>query len=220
MVGSFVPSGYEMEQALYGDFAGAGHRDAALLIVPECDTAEGASAGREQQECKAEGRVLVILFQTVARGYRLSAAARVASTISNHGDTFGGMTARGRTLVFSGAWSSCAGQSGNSDSVQYRFQNGEWLLIGRDTSSWNRGACGGDLADPGVCNDLPANRLRPGEVCVEVDRSTNYSTARTEALYSVVPATERDVGEARTVVIRRPANPLPRDKRRLGPMEF
>ena len=198
---TFVPPGYQIEQKEEVDLDGDGLRDAALLIVPDCEAKRDASP-QEQEQCWADGRMLVIVFRKVEGGYRLSVGKEIRSDVGNHGDHFGGMKVHGRTLSFGGGSSSCAGQVGGDSSFQYRYQDRDWFLIGRTEETWHRSTeCdGGQLhANRDFCPELKLGR---SEVCVGLIYSVNYITSVQESKWSIEPAEDRD-GKERTIVIRK-----------------
>jgi hypothetical protein len=206
-VESFVPPGYTIERREESDFDGDGLRDAALLLVPAC---EGVEEVLPAENCRSDGRMLVIVLGTAPGGYRLAIAKPIVSTVGPHGGSFGGMKVRGRTLTFAGAHSSCAGQAGESGTETFRFQNGDWFLIGRTESTWHQStACGGGPIGTGLCPELT---LRPGEACVRRDRSWNLLTSMQESKWSIQPEDGDTEGKEREVVQRRkfPQAPLPR----------
>jgi hypothetical protein len=173
---AFVPPGYQIEQKEEVDLNGDGLGDAALLIVPACE-AELEDSILEQERCWADGRMLVIVFRNSKGGFRLSVSKEIRSDVGPHGDHFDGMKVRGRTLSFGGGSFSCAGQVGENWSSQYRYQDGDWFLIGLKEETWHRSTeCDGGQFDQNrdFCPDL---KLGSSEVCLGLTRSVNYITA-------------------------------------------
>ena len=200
---SFVPPGYKIEERIDRDFEGDGRTDAALLIVPQCNDFDHPL---EEANCKSEGRNLVIVLRTSPGAYKLSVSKNVVSGVGSHGDTFGGMTARGRALRFEGGSSSCAGQTGGTHIYTYRYQSGDWFLIGADDRTWKLSMeCGGTAIASRLC---PKLKLRAGEECIQLDRSIHYNASAQELTWTIRDATD---GE-RTVVVRErlPRAPLRR----------
>jgi hypothetical protein len=203
-IASFAPPGYQIEQTEELDLDGDGLRDAALLVVPAC---EGVGELRAQDECRSEGRMLIIVFRQAKGGYRLSIAKPIESTVGPHGDSFGGMKVRGRALTFKGASSSCAGQVGESSTLLFRYQNGDWFLIGQTDSTWRLSTeCGGGPIGRGLC---PGLQLRAGEACVQLDRSYNLLTRMEESKWSIQREEGDAQGEEREVVVQRKLPKVP-----------
>ncbi|HEY2558152.1 MAG TPA: hypothetical protein VGI48_00405 [Caldimonas sp.] len=199
---SFVPPQHRIAVKVEADFDGDGLRDAALLVVPDCkELAESSPLEREQ--CEADGRMLVVVFRQAKGGYRLSIAKEIPSGVGNHGDHFEGMKLRGRTLSFGGGGSSCAGGSGGEQSYQFRYQAGEWVLIGTTQSSWMRSTeCGGEGFDRNR-NFCPELELGRGEVCVEVSRSANFNTSIQESTWSIQPTGSGRAEQSERTVVQR-----------------
>jgi hypothetical protein len=201
---AFVPNGYVIEQQEEADFNEDGQRDVALLVVPECPETEAPTGSADQTSCRAEGRLLAILFRQGESGYRLSVTNAVSSGVGVHGDHFDGMKVHGRTLSLSGGGSSCAGQVGNNATFQFRFQDGDWYLIGTVERMWHLSdECdgGGFDANATYCAEL---KLPSTQACTEVSRSTNFNTSAQEATWTVVPIADR---EKERKVVRREAVP-------------
>jgi len=199
-IDSFVPPGYQIEQKEEVDLDGDGLRDAALLIVPDCEAKRDVSP-LEQEQCFADGRMLVIVFRKVEGGYRLSVSKEIRSDVGNHGDHFSGMKVRGRTLSFGGGSFSCAGQVGGDSSFQYRYQDGDWFLIGRTEATWHRSTeCDGGQSNRDFCTELKVGR---SEVCVALTLSVNYITSMQESKWSIESAADSADGKERTIVTRK-----------------
>jgi hypothetical protein len=199
---SFVPPQYHIATRIEADLDGDGLRDAALLVVPDCKEDVSESSGLEE-ECEADGRMLVIVFRQAKGGYRLSITKEIPSGVGNHGDHFGGMKLRGRTLSFGGGGFSCAGSSGGEQSFQFRYQAGEWLLIGSTQVSWMRSTeCGGESFDRNR-NFCPELTLGRGEVCIEVTRSANFNTSIQESTWLIQPAGSNYADDNERTVVQR-----------------
>jgi hypothetical protein len=199
---SFVPPQHHIATKIEADLDGDGLRDAALLVVPDC-TEVAESSPLEQEQCEADGRRLVIVFRQAKGGYRLSITKEIRSGVGNHGDHFGGMKLRGRTLSFGGGGFSCAGSSGGEQSFQFRYQGGEWLLIGSTETSWMRTTeCGGESFDRNR-NFCPELELGRGEVCIEVRRSANFNTSILESTWSIQPAGSNYAEDNERTVVQR-----------------
>ena len=207
-INTFVPAGHHIEQKEEVDLDGDGLRDAALLIAPDCES-ESKDSLQEQERCWADGRMLVIVFRKPKGGFRLSVSKEIRSDVGNHGDHFDGMKVRGRTLSFGGGSSRCAGQVGKNFNFQYRYQDGDWFLIGFKEETWHGSTeCDSGQFDQNrdFCPDL---KLRSGEVCLGLTRSVNYITAMQELKWSVEPVADRDNGKERTIIIRKKFAPEP-----------
>ena len=201
-IDSFVPRGYQIEQKEEVDLDGDGLRDAALLIVPDCEAKRDGSP-LEQEQRFADGRMLVIVFRKVGGGYRLSVSKEVRSDVGNHGDHFGGMKVHGRTLSFGGGSFSCAGQVGGDSSFQYRYQDRDWILIGRTEETWHRSTeCDGGQfhTNRDFCPELKLGR---SEICVGLTLSVNYITSMQELKWSIESAADSADDKERTIVIRK-----------------
>ena len=146
-------------------------------------------------------------------GYRLSLDKPIPSGVGNHGDRFGGMKLRGRTLSFEGGGSSCAGSSGGDIAFQFRYQAGDWFLIGTKRTNWELSTeCSSASFDRNrdFCPELELDR---SEVCVQVVRSTNFNTSMQESIWSIEPAAGHGSEQnERTIVERKrlPKTPLVR----------
>jgi hypothetical protein len=201
-VDTFVPVGYRIEQKEQVHLDGDGLSDAALLIVPD-DCEAKHDSPLEQEQCWADGRMLVIVFRKPKGGFRLSISKEIRSDVGNHGDHFDGMKVRGRTLSFEGGSFFCAGQVGGNSSSQYRYQDGDWFLIGFKEETWHRSTeCDSKPFEQNrdFCPDL---RLGSSEVCLGLTRSANYITVMQEWKWSIEPAADRDNGKERTIIIRK-----------------
>jgi hypothetical protein len=193
----FVPPGYEIETRIDRDLDGDGQQDAALLLVPICDDALGSV---ETFDCKAEGRMLVIVLRNRHGAFDLSVRKSISSSVGHNGDSFAGMTARGRTLRFGGGTWSCAGQTGVVYTSSYRYQAGDWFLIGTDEQEWMRTTeCGDGPIGSKLCPQLT---LLPGEDCIELDRSINYSTSTQVLKWTIRSITAGGDDKVRHVVVR------------------
>jgi hypothetical protein len=199
---SFVPPQHHIATKIEADLDGDGLRDAALLVVPDC-TEVAQSSPLEREQCEPDGRRLVIVFRQAKGGYRLSITKAIPSGVGNHGDHFNGMKLRGRTLSFGGGGFSCAGSSGGEQSFQFRYQGGEWLLIGSTETSWMRTTeCGGEDFDRNrtFCPELELGR---GEVCTDVRRSANFNTSILESTWSIQPAGSSYADDNERTVVQR-----------------
>jgi len=201
-VESFVPRGYEIETRIDRDLDGDGKRDAAMLLVPICDASQSP---QEVGRCQADGRLLVIVLRR--RGFDLSARVPISSDVGPHGDSSSGMTARGRTLRFSGGSSSCAGQNYSLATLSYRYRSGDWFLIGLDDQEWRQTTeCGGGPIGTTLC---PKLTLRTGEDCIGLDRSIDYSTSTQELRWTIRSITAGGDEKERRVVVRERFAPSP-----------
>jgi hypothetical protein len=199
-IDTFLPPGYQIEQKEEVDLDGDGLRDAALLIVPgDCEAKHDSV--QEQEQCWADGRMLVIVFRKPKGGFRLSVSKEIRSDVGNHGDHFDGMKVRGRTLLLGGGSFSCAGQVGDNWTSQYRYQDRDWFLIGERQKTWHRSTeCDGGQFDQNrdFCPEL---KLGSSDVCLEVTRSANYMTSTQDFRWWIEPVADRD-NKGRTVIIR------------------
>ena len=188
-----------------------GLSDAALLIVPgDCEAKHDSPL--EQEQCWADGRMLVIVFRKAKGGFRLSVSKEIRSDVGPHGDHFNGMKIHGRTLSFGGGSFSCAGQVGEDWTDQYRYRDGDWFLIGVKQETWHRSTeCDGGQFDQNL-DFCPELKLGRSEVCLSLTRSANYVTAMQEFKWSVEPLADRDNGKERTIILREkfPREPLKR----------
>jgi hypothetical protein len=209
-IADVVPKGYVVEQQQEADFNEDRLPDVALLLVPACEQADVVPGSLEQASCRAEGRLLAIVFRRHEGGYRLSVSNAVSSGVGVHGDHFEGMQVRGRTLSLAGVSFSCAGQEGGGMTYIYRFQDGDCFLIGTEEKRWHRpGGCDRDAVDANpLCPEL---KLPATQSCEEVRRSTNFNTAVEETTFTVVMAGADD-GQGRRLVRRKsiPRSPLRR----------
>lgn len=197
---AFLPAEHVIEQLEEVDLDEDGLRDAVLLGVPACS--ESADDLPTRAQCRADGRFLLILFRQPDGSHRRSVSVGIQSGVGVHGDHFDRMQVRGRTVSLSGVGSSCAGQTGGGDTYQYRFQNGDWYLIGHVEHRWHLSdECDTESFDVNqhLCPEL---QLSAHEACVDVERSTNFNTATQESKWSVTPRSGE--GSERTVIRRKP----------------
>jgi len=198
----FVPPQHHIASKLDADLDGEGLRDAALLVVPDCKDVPEESV-QQLEQCEADGRMLVIVFREAKGGYRLSMSKGIPSGVGNHGDHFGGMKLRGRTLSFEGGGSSCAGSTGGDDAFQFRYQARDWFLIGTRQTRWVLSTeCSSTSFDRNrdFCPELKLGR---SEVCVQVVRSTNFNTSTQESIWSIEPATGNGFQESERTIVQR-----------------
>jgi len=195
-VEAFVPEGYEVFDRKEADFDGDGRMDVALGLQVADDN--GAYENP---------RPLVILFRQADGSYRLSARSDGAiSTVppGAHGDGFAGIQVKGRSIVLTSGGFSRAGASGGEHTDIYRFQGGDWYLIGTVEHQWNR-------EDGGV--SCPGVTLKPGEVCDDLTTSWNLNTSLAESRAEVVHGNPDDGDAPTRSVVRRsrfPRAPLKR----------
>src|SRR5262249_16767124 len=195
-VEAFVPAGYEIFSRKEADFDGDGRMDVALGLQVADET--GAYENP---------RPLVILFRQADGSYRVSGrsdGAIVTVPPGAHPDGFSGIQVKGRSIVLTYGGFSRAGAAGSEHTAIYRFQSGDWFLIGAVEHQWNRGEGGM------ICPDVTLNA---GEVCDDLTTSWNLNTSRVESRAEVVHGNP-DEGDAPTrTVIRRsrvPKTPLQR----------
>jgi hypothetical protein len=146
-------------------------------------------------------RPLIILFRQPDASYRLSARSdRAIDTTSPgaHGDSFYGIRVRGRSILLSSGGFSRAGASGGELTEIYRFQSGDWYLIGTIDREWNRE--GGGVECPGIT-------LKPEEVCDDLTISRNLNTSQVEFRAEVARGNLDDGDVPTRTVIRRQAIP-------------
>jgi len=133
----------------------------------------------------------------------LSVSKEIRSGVGPHGDHFNAMKVHGRTLSCGGGSSSCAGQVGDDWTHQYRYQEGDWFLIGVRQETWHLST----ECDRGQFNQnrnfCPELKLDRSEDCLSLSRSANYITAIQEFKWSIGPAADRDNGRERTINIRK-----------------
>ena len=126
---ALVPPGYVIESKFDVDLDGDGLPDVAMLIAPKCsDVADQGFPA--DAECIAEGRMLVVALQIPKGGWQLSISKPIDSGIGPHGDHFYGLDVRGRTLSLKGGEFATTGSRGSERTLQFRYQRGEWVLIG------------------------------------------------------------------------------------------
>jgi hypothetical protein len=196
-VDKFVPPGYRVLLRATADFNGDGLRDVLLVLARKGD----ADADRP----------LLILFRDPAGGYTLSIRADRAIPETAAGgaaanDGFDGVKVRGNTFVISRYGGSSVR---HSDEWQFRFQEGEWVLIGEALT-----AAGPGVVCPGALDNQDL-------ICTGYKIDTNFLTRR-----QVVTADYADVARDKDAsrVVRRtlPAGRLVRlaefEPRRWAPM--
>ena len=145
----------------------------------------------------------MIVFGDSGGGYQLSVARELPSGVGIHGDSFVGMKVHGRTLSIESRGSSCAGAQYGERIEQFRYQQGDWYLIGEvDEQGWRYPDCGGgeDRRRREFCPELS---LPSTEACDEVSRSINYSTFTEEDRWSIGPAGDDAGDKTRTRIIRK-----------------
>lgn len=153
-VDKFVPPGYRVLLRAAADFNGDGLQDVLLVLVKKADP-DG-------------NRTLLILFREAAGGYTLSIRSDQAipetgtgGAVSNDG--FDRIRVRGNTFVIARYGGSSVR---HADAWQFRYQQGEWVLIGETLTA----------AGPGVgCPGAPDNK---DLVCTGYKIDTNFLTRR------------------------------------------
>jgi hypothetical protein len=136
------------------DFNGDGLQDVLLVLVKKADP-EG-------------DRPLLVLFRAAAGGYTLSIRTDRAIPEAGTGgaasnDGFDGIRVRGNTFVISRYGGSSVR---HSDAWQFRYQQGEWVLIGETL----------EAGGPGVsCPGVPQDRTL---ACTGYRIDTNFLTRR------------------------------------------
>lgn len=189
-VEAFVPKGYEIFDRKEADFDGDGQIDVVLGLQVADEIAAYDNP-----------RPLIILFRQPDGSYRLSARSDQAiytTPPGAHGDSFYGICVKGRSILLSTGGISRAGASGGEQTEIYRFQSGDWYLIGTVDHQWNR-------VEDGV--ECPGITLKPGEVCDDLTVSRNLNTSQVEFRAEVVRGNPDDGDAPTRTVIRRQAIP-------------
>lgn len=178
-IASFVPSGFHVHSSKEADFNGDGLRD--VVMVLEADD----EALRYEQV-----RPLIVLFKQPSGGYQLSGRADNAVPTAPpgvHGDAFMGIEIRGNTFLLADAGSSGAGSSGHENRAQYRYQNGDWYLIGTSEHTWVYPLNGSPDSFDANAHWCPQLHLSRDSVCRELQRSVNFNTREEIEKWDVYP---------------------------------
>ena len=178
-IGSFVPEGFHVLASKEADFNGDGLTD--VVVVLEADD----EVLRYEQP-----RPLIVLFKQRDGGYRLSGRSDNAVPTAPpgvHGDRFEGIKIRRNTFIVTSGGSSGAGSSGDESQEQYRYQNGDWYLIGTQEHTWNYPL--NPSSDSSYLNAewCPQLHLAPEYVCRELQRSVNFNTREKIDQWDVYP---------------------------------
>jgi hypothetical protein len=179
-VDAFVPKGYKIFTRVDGDLNGDGLPDVALGLE------------RDDESAMLYDRPLIILFKRPDGSYRLSARSdnAIITASGEHGDDFSGMELKGKALVLSESVPGAT--AGGSSKDFYRYQDGDWYLIGTSEDDYdNENSLG-----------CPGAKLNTDEACEESSVSKNFNTWMEVDRYSIGHPRDPD-DHAHDVVIRR-----------------
>ena len=149
-VSAFVPSGYKIMKQVKGDLNKDGIPDVVLVLKNKKEDKEGVDA-------EEIPRLLVIIFGVKTGGYTLSASSKEAILCRTCGGVFGDPFAdlkivRGTIVI--------EHYGGSSDRWGYthrwRFQDGDWFLIGVTSHAENNLAGNYEVTDT---NLITADRV-------------------------------------------------------------
>lgn len=119
-INSFLPKGWLKLQSIFGDFNKDGLKDAAIVVIDSV-----------QEKITMEGNRSLVILQRTKNGYRLSSYCDSAflcfSCGGVHGNPFESLTFDSDKLILK----HIVGSAYRSElTTKFRYQNGEWVLIG------------------------------------------------------------------------------------------
>ena len=138
-ISDFVPRGYKIVSKIYGDLNGDKLPDVALHIR--------GTFGRfitklDFQEYDSNPRILVILFRENGVGYRLAERSNKFITTPDSpamSEPFQRMSIVNRVLKLDfELWLSAGGWGATNGSYRFRYQKGQFFLIGADREDYMR----------------------------------------------------------------------------------
>jgi hypothetical protein len=183
-INAFVPNGYQIAAQVRADFNRDSKPDLALVLW-------------ESRESEKD-RLLIILLQQGDGSYRLAAktakllpGAAVGCGIANP-YCVPDLKNKGRLLTV--AWRSGAGMAGSTQEFEFRYERGDFYLVGSGVSDWS----------PEGCLNDGAIKLAAHEKCVSHGVSTDFANGRQIEIWSI----QHEVSHRERVV--RASRPMPK----------